>query len=84
MKTFIVKVEIQAGEYQKHSTKLVEAHSHSEAETNALEGECHGTLGENAEWTKSGIADLGWEFHYSVHRSVEVDPEHVSILNKYL
>ncbi|MCB5162947.1 hypothetical protein [Marinomonas algarum] len=84
MKTFIVKVEIQAGEYQKQATALVKGKSQTEAEAIALEGECHGTLGDNAEWTQSGIADLGWQFHYSVHSSTEVEPEHVSILNKYL
>lgn len=84
MKTFIVKLDIQAGEYQKSTTKLVKATSQNEAETIALEGECHGTLGESAERTESGIADLGWEFHYSVYSSVEVSPEHVSVLERYL
>jgi len=84
MKTFIVKLDIQSGEYQKSTQKLIKADSPKEAETNALTGECHGTLGETAEWTENGIADLGWEFHYSVSSCVEVDPEHVAVLEQYL
>ena len=84
MKTFLVEVVIQTGEYQKKATKLIQASTQTEAESYALTGECHGTLGESAEWVDGGIADLGYEFHYSVKSCVEVAPEHVRVLSQYL
>lgn len=50
----------------------------------ALINECHGEIGENAQWTSNGISDLGDEFHYSVSSCVEVKPEHVDVLKLYL
>jgi hypothetical protein len=83
MKTFMVKINIQSGEYVKTTQALVEAFSEKEAEKKALINECHGTLGENSEWENGGIADLGWEFHYSVSNCIEVSPEHVKTLKIY-
>ena len=83
MKTFIVKLNIQAGEYAKSTQKLIKALSVEEAERKALLDECHGTIGENSEWAHGGIANLAWEFHYSVSSCIEVSPEHVRTLELY-
>lgn len=84
MKTYIVKLEIQAGEYAKSSHKLVRASSDAEARELALLGECHADLGEGAAWTEQGISDLYWEFHYRVDVCKEVSPEHIELLSSYL
>lgn len=84
MKTFLVEVTIQAGEYQKNAIKLIQAATQAEAESYALTSECHGELGKNAEWANDGIADLNWEFHYQIGGCKEVKPEHVSVLSQYL
>ena len=79
MKTFLVKLKILAGEYEKSSNQLIEAENKVAAGNEALVNECHDT----PEWTDSGVADLGWEFHYSVYSCKEIAPEHVSILKTY-
>ena len=79
MKTFLVELKIQAGEYEKSCLKLENAETKEEAGKMAILGECHG----EPEWTDTGAADLGWEFHYSVYNCKEVLPEHVSILESY-
>ncbi len=80
---FVVKITIQAGEYEKISTKLIRAYNQKEAEKNALLGECHGVIGESSEWTDKGISDLGMEFHYSIYSCKAVKAEHVDILFEY-
>jgi len=84
MKYFVVKLTIQAGEYEKSRTKLIRAENMDDAGKQAMLNECHSGIGEGAEWTESGIADLGWEFHYSVSSVQEVLPEHVSTLKLYI
>jgi hypothetical protein len=84
MKNFIIKIEIQSGESQKSCTTLVCGINKEEAKKSALLDECHGKIGENAEWTSSGISDLGDEFHYSIYSCVEVKEEHVDVLKLYL
>lgn len=84
MKTFLVEVVIQTGEYQKKATKLIQASTQTEAESYALASECHGALGQSSEWTEGGIADLHWEFHYRVGGCKEVAPAHVDVLRQYL
>lgn len=84
MKTFLVEVTIQAGEYQKNAIKLIQAATQAEAESYALTSECHGELGKNAEWANDGIADLNWEFHYQIGGCKEVKPEDVAALSSYL
>ena len=79
MKAFIVVVNIQTGEYQKRSTKLINAETKEQAENDALLGECYGDIGESAEWIDGGISDLGDEFRYTVRSSKEVAPEHTDL-----
>lgn len=83
MPKFVIYLKIQAGEYEKSSRTLVDAISKEEAEKTALLGECHGSIGSSSEWTEKGIADLNWEFHYSVNSCKEVAEEHVDILCAY-
>jgi hypothetical protein len=85
MKYFIVKLVIQAGEYEKSCHKLIQAESEESADEKALLGECHGSIEDGtAEWTKSGIVDLGGEFHYSIFSCKEVKAEDVNVLSNYL
>jgi hypothetical protein len=84
MKTYIVVINIQAGSHQKRCTKLIKADTKEQAENDALLGECHGDIGESAEWIDGGISDLGDEFRYTVHSSKEVAPEHTDVLLTYL
>ncbi|MDC8832927.1 hypothetical protein [Alteromonas gilva] len=84
MKNFVVKLNIQTGEYEKNCTKLIVADNQEDAGNQAMLSECHGDLGESAEWTESGISDLFWEFHYSVYSVTEVKPEHYEILKLYI
>lgn len=81
MKHYLVKVQVQAGEYQKVVTKLVEAESKNEACNIALLNECHS---DNPEWHDGGIIDMGWEFYYTILSIKEVEIEHVEVLKKYL
>ena len=84
MRTYFIVVIIKAGEYEKRVTKLIHAENEDEACTNALTGECHGCIESGtAEWTDNGIADLGWEFHYSIDSCKEVPSEHAKILKTY-
>ena len=83
-KVYVVKLTIRAGEYEKSVTKLVCADTEELANDQALLGECHGSIDDGtAEYTETGIADLGWEFHYSVDWSKEVHAEHVPVLRTY-
>ena len=84
MKYFIIKIEVQSGESQKVCTTLVSDINEEAAKKTALIDECHGEIGENAQWTSNGISDLGDEFHYSVCSCVEVKSEHIDVLRLYL
>ncbi|GIU42924.1 hypothetical protein TUM4438_10640 [Shewanella sairae] len=85
MNTYIVRLVIQAGEYEKSSMVLVKAADEDEAKGTALIEECHGAIdNETAEWTSTGILDLGGEFHHRVSFCCLVRPEHVDMLKAYL
>lgn len=85
MCVYYVEKKIQSGEYEKTSTVLVSAGSESEACKKALLGECHGCEEDgNIEWTDDlAIADLGWEFHYSIYECRKVDETDIPTLKKY-
>ena len=81
----VVNIKIRTGEYEKNSLVLLQALNKEEAEQEALLAECHGEIDVTAEWTQNGgIADLGWEFHYSIGSCKEVKAEHAGILTEYL
>lgn len=82
MKTFCVKLNIQAGEYRKSAIHLVMAASEADAGKRALLNECHDE--DSAEWADGGLYDLGGEFCYSVKSVNQVPPEHVELLRQYL
>ncbi|NLW03953.1 MAG: hypothetical protein GX029_01795 [Pseudomonadaceae bacterium] len=79
MKHYFVKVKVQAGEYQKIVSKLVESDSESEACNMALLNECHG---DNPEWHDGGIIDMRWEFYYTI-LSIKVHESGRRFLNLY-
>lgn len=85
MKLFIVELKIIAGEYEKSSKKLVEANTSADACDAALLGECHGSIGQGAEYDedRSGISDMYWTFHYSVSSCIEVAEKHADVIRLY-
>lgn len=83
MKAFLVDVKIQTGEYEKNVQSLVFSETQEDAKKEALLGQCHGDIGNDSEWVEGGIADMHWEFHYSVSSFREVAPEDVGVLKKY-
>lgn len=78
---FIVKLNIQFGEYLKRSTKLIEAGGVGEAERIAIEREAHGELDWDGDTAYDGI---GGELAYSVGSVWEVEPTDLPVLKKYL
>jgi len=82
MKTFCVKLKIQAGAYEKIAIHLVMATDETEAGKSAMLGECQDE--ETAEWADGALYDLGGEFCYSVKSIKEVPPEQVEVLRQYL
>lgn len=86
MKHFLVTLQIQCGDYQKHATTLQAAHSEDQAMKSALIGQCHGDIEEgSAIWDDEfTIEDVGGEFFYTVDSCEEVEPLHVHILKKYM
>ncbi|MCE0761127.1 hypothetical protein LWH94_18280 [Marinobacter sp. G11] len=81
---FVVELDVISGVYEKATTRLIKADTAEEAERIALSEECHGVLGESAEWTENGVMDLYGEFYYAVRRTVLVPPEHAKVLREYL
>ena len=85
MNTYLVKLKLQIGEYEKSSVSLVDAATSSIAIEQALQGECHGAIEDGtAHWSDGGIFDLGGEFHYSVSSCELVNAEHVAVMKNYL
>ncbi|ELA9367530.1 hypothetical protein QUN99_003420 [Vibrio parahaemolyticus] len=79
--TYIAKVLIQAGEYEKTSRFLVVAESKALAEDYAVYSESHGP--DSLDWAQRAVFDLGGEFAYTA--SVEqVRLDDLCILEKYL
>ena len=77
---YIVKLHIQAGEYEKASTKLIEAPDANKAGVIAIEGEAHRKL----EWDEYGAYDCAGDFYYRVKYTMEVAPKDVKTLCRYL
>lgn len=81
-KYWIVNIQVQAGEYQKHVTKLVEAETESQASRNAIEGEAHTEL----EWIGDYEAtEANWSFNYQTKSVKPVkDEKDLTVLKEYL
>ena len=85
MKTFIITLNLQAGEYEKTSITLVKGINEQEAMQEALLAECHCTEDDGGlDWADGGVYDLHGEFHYSVRNCTLVNQDHVAILSQYI
>jgi hypothetical protein len=81
MKTFLVSLKIQAGEYEKSSSCLVSANTEALAVDYAIYLEAHDP--DTLDWDDNGASDLGWEFYYTGSGTKEVPAEEAQILAKY-
>jgi len=87
---YIVELELQTGDVEKTTTKLVIAENEQEAGKEALLGEIHNALGDGAEWDEededSGrIWDFNEEWIYTVYKVTLIESEEeYQILAKYL
>ncbi|MDM1717332.1 hypothetical protein [Thiopseudomonas alkaliphila] len=82
MKTFFVKLHIQAGEYEKNCSHLVIAGTEEEAEKLAIRNEAH-----NDELiTKHGFTfEIDGSFAYAANEIFEItDEKEIEVLKKYL
>lgn len=82
MKTFLVKLHIQAGEYEKSSVHLVSASSPDEAEELAIRDESHNDkLYKRHGWTYENDDS----FAYAANTITEIeDEQEKAVLKKYL
>jgi hypothetical protein len=87
---YIVELELQTGDVEKTTTKLVIAENEQEAGKVALLSEIHNALGDGAEWDEededSGrIWDFNEEWIYTVYKVTLIESEEeYQILAKYL
>lgn len=87
---YIVELELQTGDVEKTTTKLVIAENEQEAGKDALLSEIHNTLGDGAEWDEededSGrIWDFDEQWVYTVYKVTLIESEEeYKILAKYL
>lgn len=79
-KTYLVKLYVQAGEYEKSAVHLVVANNESEAVDRAIEDEAHSEPIEEGRYTYED----DYSFGYSLRSVTEVDPQDIAVLNKYL
>lgn len=82
MKTFLVKLDIRAGEYEKTAMTLIEAENAVLAGDYAIHGEAHGP--EVLDWDDRGAYDLGGEFHYSVSSTHELNAVESEVFRDHL
>lgn len=81
MKTFLVKLSIRSGEYEKTSNTLVTAPFEWLAKDFAMALEAHDP--ETMRWSSSEVSEMGCEFVYSVYSITEVAPSEVPVLSTY-
>jgi hypothetical protein len=83
--TFIVKLQIRCGEYEKHTQSLQTARTAASAMKKALIGECHNDIGDGARRLNADQYEDDWGgMIYTCCSVTPVAPEHVPILEKYL
>jgi hypothetical protein len=80
MKSYLVKLQLQIGEYEKSSTTVVDADNENDAGVMAQVLECHG----NEHWENETVYDLGGEFAYRVRSVTELTPTDAKILKKHI
>lgn len=83
MKRYFIELKIQAGEYEKSTSKVVNADTEEEAKHNALLGECHYDE-KDLFWDDRGVYDCGGEFHYSVQFCEEIPEKDWETLSIYM
>jgi hypothetical protein len=83
MKHYLVKLCIETSGYEKMTHNLVQATTPRSAGIRAMEDEAHGDL-EYTDRSKDQAEDEDGTFIYSVYSTVEVKPEHLEILKKYI
>lgn len=84
MQAFVIGIDVRSGDIVKRITKLVMDEDEVMAQLYAMESECHGTLGETANWERGGIDDLGGELHYSLVSCQSVAPSELPALSNHL
>ena len=83
--TYLIKLKLQIGEYEKSSVHLVESEHSTLAVEAALKNECHHDIGEGAEFMEiDQMEDAHGEMVYRLYSMHKVDPEDVDTLRKYL
>lgn len=83
MKHFVVRLELQLGNYEKSTVQIVAADSKTEAEIKALRGESHNDI--DRHWDEDSTEcwkDDGWT--YSVRSCIEITPVELVVLKKYI
>ncbi|NGZ66566.1 hypothetical protein G6Z92_06150 [Vibrio aestuarianus subsp. cardii] len=81
MNTYLVKIYIQTGEYQKVTHNLIQANSFSAAIHYGIYAESHDP--EKLDWSESRVVDMGGEFAY--HASAEkIKQTDFEVMSKYL
>lgn len=80
MKYFLVKLNLQIGECEKHNTWLVIAKNEKSAIKKAFTFECHG----DSVFLENEVSDMHGDYIYSLNNCVEITPEHSKILEIYM
>jgi hypothetical protein len=81
MNNYLVKIRINAGEYEKNTHQLVQANSFSLAMHYGIYAESHDP--ENLDWSENRVIDMGGEFAY--HASAEkIKQADFEVMSKYL
>ncbi|ELA9367537.1 hypothetical protein QUN99_003427 [Vibrio parahaemolyticus] len=81
MSTYLVKVRIYAGEYEKTSLKLISADSFSLAIHYGIYAESNGP--ESLDWSENRVLDLGGEFAYYA-TAEKIQQADVGVMTKYM
>ena len=85
MSTYVVKLNLRIGAYEKGALALVEAATAAEAGALALRMEAHCDLGDGAELVEEDVLeDLHGEMVYEVYSVTLVDAADIGTLAKYL
>ncbi len=83
-KHYLIKLNVQCGEYEKTATHFLKAYSEKQACLFAINNESHDPEGLDLVNEKYWY-DLGGEFAYSISSCEEItDPLEIEVLEKYL
>ncbi len=82
-KHFIVKIQNRNGDHEKSYVRILVSDCEKNVCQTALISECAGEV-EQLSFEDGGVYDYNGENHYSVRSCVEVAPEDVATLQRYL